>query len=114
MKEEGMFPRNKNRIAAAVVLTGVLALVPVAPAGAAGWPVWGDAHVWVDRLLPRALAWLGLANSRSSTPTCDHGSQIDPNGCAKADHGLSIDPNGSSVSPAVGPADKGSSIDPNG
>jgi hypothetical protein len=105
-----MFPRNKNRIAAAVVLTGVLALVPVAPAGAAGWPVWGDAHVWVDGLLPRALVWLGLTESRSTAPTCDHGSQIDPNGgCTKAvvNHGASIDPNGMST-------DHGSSIDPNG
>jgi hypothetical protein len=110
-----MFPRNKNRIAAAVVLTGALALVSVAPAGAAGWPDWGDAHVWVDRLLPRALAWLGLANSHSSTPTCDHGASIDPNGCPKAavNHGASIDPNGAASTDGVS-ADKGLSIDPDG
>ncbi|MGC2238954.1 MAG: hypothetical protein WA584_22560 [Pyrinomonadaceae bacterium] len=110
-----MFPRNKNRIAAAVVLTGVLALVPVAPAGAAGWPVWEGAHAWVDGLLPRALVWLGLAGSRSTSPTCGHGASIDPNGCTKAVvvKGSSIDPNGSS-STDNSSADKGLSIDPDG
>jgi hypothetical protein len=114
MKEEGMFPKNKNRVGAAVALAVVLALVLTAPVGAAGWPVWEDAHVWVDRLLPRALSWLGLADSRSTVPTCDHGSSIDPNGCSKADHGSSIDPDGAAVSTVGASVGKGLSIDPDG
>jgi hypothetical protein len=115
MKEEGMFRRNKNRVGAAVALAVVLALVLTAPAGAAGWPVWGDAHTWTGGFLPRVLAWLGLAESRGTAPTCDHGSSIDPNGCAKAtsDKGSSIDPNGATSTGSTS-ADKGSSIDPDG
>ena len=111
-----MFPRNKNRVGAAVALAVVLALVLTAPAGAAGWPVWEDAHTWVDRLLPRALSWLGLAESRSTAPTCDHGSQIDPNGCTKAmaDHGSSIDPDGASATSSGATTEGGFHIDPNG
>jgi hypothetical protein len=112
MKEEGMFRRNKNRVAV-VALAVVLALALTAPAGAAGWPGWGDAHAWTGGFLPRALAWLGLAESRSTAPTCTKGSSIDPNGCAKSDHGLSIDPNGA-ASTGSASADKGLSIDPNG
>jgi hypothetical protein len=113
MKEEGMFRRNKNRVGAAVALAVVLALALTAPAGAAGWPVWGDAHAWAGGFLPRVLVWLGWAGSRGTAPTCDKGSSIDPDGCAKADHGLSIGPNGA-TSTGSASADKGSSIDPNG
>ncbi len=111
-----MFPRNKNRVGAAVALAVVLALVLTAPAGAAGWPVWEDAHTWVDRLLPRALSWLGLAESRTMTLKCEKGSSIDPNGCTKsmADKGASIDPDGAAAATAGASVDKGLSIDPNG
>src|SRR4029077_1837813 len=103
-----MFPRNKNRVGAAVALAVVLALVLTAPAGAAGWPVWGDAHAWTGGFLPCVLAWLGLAEGRGTAPTCDKGSSIDPDGCAKSDHGLSIDPDGA-ASTGSASADKGSS-----
>ena len=111
-----MFPRNKNRVGAAVALAVVLALVLTAPVGAAGWPVWEDAHAWVDRLLPHALALLGLAESRTMILKCEKGASIDPNGCAKAvsDKGSSIDPDGAAVSTAGASVDKGLSIDPNG
>jgi hypothetical protein len=115
MKEEGMFRRNKNRVGAAVVLAVALALVLTIPAGAAGWPVWGDAHAWTSGFLPRVLAWLGLAESRGTAPTCGKGASIDPDGCAKStsDKGASIDPNGA-ASTGSASADKGLSIDPDG
>jgi hypothetical protein len=109
-----MFPRNKNRVGAAVVLAMALTLMMTAPAGAAGWPVWGDAPIWAGQFLPRVLGWLGFIKSHSA---CEQGSSIDPNGCPKAlTHGSQIDPNGGSSTTAGAsvPADHGSSIDPNG
>jgi hypothetical protein len=113
MKEEGMFRRNKNRVGAAVVLAVALALVLTIPAGAAGWPVWGDAHTWTGGFLPRVLDWLGLAESRGTAPTCSKGASIDPDGCAKSDHGSDIDPNGAARSGSA-TTEAGSHIDPNG
>jgi hypothetical protein len=109
MREEGMFPRNKKSVGAVIAFAMVLAMVLTVPAGAAGWPVWGEAPTWAGQFLPRALAWLGFVKA---TETCDHGSSIDPNGgCLKstAKQGPSIDPNGSS-SPAKA---QGAHIDPN-
>jgi hypothetical protein len=113
MKEEGMFRRNKNRVGAAVVLAVALALVLTIPAGAAGWPAWGDAHAWTSGFLPRVLAWLGFAESRGTAPTCGKGASIDPDGCAKADHGLSIDPDGAARTGSTS-VDKGGAIGPDG
>jgi hypothetical protein len=108
-----MFLRNKNRVGVAVVLALALTLMMTAPAGAASWPVWGDAPAWAGGFLPRVLDWLGLAKA---APTCDKGASIDPNGCPKATakKGASIDPNGASATTEGASVDKGLSTDPNG
>jgi hypothetical protein len=111
MREEGMFPRNKKSVGAVVAFSMVLAMVLTVPAGAAGWPVWGDAPSWAGQFLPRALAWLGFVKSQSSCG--EQGAGIDPsgtNGCSKAKPGASIDPN--RYSGAAN--DQGLHIDPNG
>jgi hypothetical protein len=83
-KEEGMFPRRKTRIGAAVVLAAALAIGLAAPAEAAGWSGWREVQDLADGFLPRVLAWLGFAPEPSLALKCDHGSSTDPNGCPKA------------------------------
>ncbi len=90
-----MFLKRETRLGAAAVLVAVLSLSSAAPAGALGM---GESWDWSARIVPRVLDWLGLG--WAGGPKCEHGSQIDPDGCpkdrsaAKADHGSQIDPNG--------------------
>lgn len=96
-----MFLKKETRIGAAVALMAVLALTSAAPAGAAGWSSW-ETREWSDGIVPRVLSWLGFGPT-TALAKCDHGSQIDPNGCPNAayragsmttDDGSQIDPNG--------------------
>lgn len=108
-----MFRMDTNR------RVGMLAVVVVlsvgSPLAAAGWELpsrWSSSGEFL-RDFTRVLRWLGVTSGQTSTPTCDRGSSIDPNGCPKAlngDRSSSIDPNG--LIRAV--VDHGSSIDPNG
>lgn len=88
-------------------------MILAAPAGAAGW---GEVRFWAGGLYQHVLAGLGFAPSWAPNQgiECDHGSQIDPNGCPKA--GASIDPNGARTASATSgeTTDHGLSIDPNG
>ena len=76
--------RGRTRAGAAVALAAVLVLVVAAPAGAAGWGGRSEARELAGGLLPRVLAWLGLAPDQGAALKCDQGSSIDPNGCPKA------------------------------
>jgi hypothetical protein len=104
---------DTNRRVAALAVVVVLSLG--SPLAAAGWEMparWMGSGFLKD--FTRVLNWLGVAPTLKSTPTCDHGMSIDPNGCPKAlgggDHGMGIDPNGANRAAADG----GMSIDPNG
>jgi hypothetical protein len=84
-----MFPRGgKKCVGAAVALAAVLAMVLATPAGAVGWPGWGEARELASAWLPRVFGWLGSPDSGAAAPKpvskCDHGLSIDPNGCPKA------------------------------
>jgi len=91
-----MFPRGrKNRVVAAVALTAVLSLALAAPASAAGWGGWSQARELAGGLLPRVLAWLGVAPQQPvSALSCnDDGLHVDPNGgCTKAAAGPGLSP----------------------
>jgi len=108
--------RGRSRIAAAIALAAVLAMVPASPAGAAGR---GEERDWAGAVYQHVLAWLGLAPSPAPSPgvvlKCDdHGASIDPNGCPKAatKQGPHLGRNGSL--PKIKTKDAGSSIDHNG
>ncbi|HSS48997.1 MAG TPA: hypothetical protein VLX28_08620 [Thermoanaerobaculia bacterium] len=104
---------DKNRRVAALAVVVVLSLG--SPLAAAGWEMparWMDSGDFLKDFT-HILNRLGFTPTLKTTPTCDHGGSIDPNGCPKAlnsERGSSIDPNGALR--AV--ADQGSSIDPNG
>lgn len=108
-----MFRMDTNRRVGMLAVVVVLSLG--SPLAAAGWemPVrWMDSGDFLKDFT-RFLNGLGVRPAQKSTPTCDQGSTIDPNGCPKAlsrVHGRSIDPNGSTRVTA----DQGSTIDPNG
>src|SRR3954451_14612570 len=93
---DDMFRMDTNRRIA--VLAVVLVLSLGSPLAALGWEMpakWvGSGEFLKD--FTRVLTWFGVRPTPKSTPTCDHGMGIDPNGCPKAlgrDHG-GIDPNG--------------------
>lgn|GEM_PF-2479375 len=108
-----MFRMDTNRRVGMLAVVVVLSLG--SPHAAAGWEMparWMDSGDFL-RDFTRVLHWLGVTSAETSTPTCDHGGSIDPNGCPKAlngERGSSIDPKGALR--AV--AGHGSSIDPNG
>jgi hypothetical protein len=114
-----MLRMDTNR-RAVMMLAVVVALSLGSPLAAAGWemPRWASSGDFLKGFT-HVLSWLGVTVAAESTPTCDRGSSIDPNGCPKAlngERGSSIDPNGapravSSTGPII---DGGMGIDPNG
>ena len=60
-----MFRRGRTGLGVALALTAAR---------------WEGARGWAGGLLPRVMAWLGIA---SDTPKCDYSGSIDPNGCPK-------------------------------
>ncbi|HEV7504619.1 MAG TPA: hypothetical protein VGS07_06895 [Thermoanaerobaculia bacterium] len=104
---------DTNRRVAALAVVVVLSLG--SPLAAAGWEMparWVDSGEFLKDFT-RVLNWFGFTSTLKSTPSCDRGASIDPNGCPKALNGYrgsSIDPNGAPREAADG----GMSIDPNG
>ncbi len=113
-----MFSKRMNRVGAVAVAV-MHALTLASPASATGRTGWGEARELAGGLWQRVALWLGVAPAPGFVVKCDHGSQIDPNGClkagsSKADDGSKIDPDGRSEAPDNSKVDEGSSIDPNG
>ncbi len=108
-----MFRMDTNRRVAVLAVVVVLSLG--SPIAAAAWEMparWVDSGDLLNSF-SRVLNWLGVRPATKSTPTCDHGMGIDPNGCPKSlsgDRSSSIDPNGATRAAADG----GMGIDPNG
>lgn len=111
-----MFRMDTNRRVVVLAVVAVLSLG--SPLAAAGWEM---PSRWVSsgdflKGFTLVLNWLGVRPASEGTPTCDRGSSVDPNGCAKA--GGSIDPNGFAKADPNGAiratTDRGGSIDPDG
>src|SRR6185312_5822937 len=94
-RRNDMFRMDTNRRVGMLAVVVVLSLG--SPHAAAGWEMparWMDSGDFL-RDFTRVLHWLGVTSAETSTPTCDHGSSIDPNGCPKVlKGGSNIEPNG--------------------
>ena len=91
-----------RRVAALAVVAALSLGGPLAAAGRetpAGRVSSGD--FLSGGIVTRVLTWLGVTSVTEGTPSCDHGSSIDPNGCPKtvrkdatSDPEVTIGPNG--------------------